>query len=70
MKKLLTTVLLFAAVAALAQAPSVRYSGNRESRKFHRSSCRYYSCKACTIYFDSRDAAVRAGYSACGVCKP
>ena len=70
MKKLLTTVLLFAAVAALAQAPSVRYSGNRESRKFHRSGCRYYACKACTATFSSREEAVAAGYSPCGVCKP
>lgn len=46
------------------------YSGNSSSRKFHRSGCRYYSCKNCTAKFKSRDAAIKAGYSPGGCCNP
>jgi hypothetical protein len=46
------------------------YHGNRKSYKFHRSSCRYYDCKNCTKIFNSRKAAINAGYIACKVCRP
>jgi hypothetical protein len=46
------------------------YSGNTSSRKFHRSSCRFASCKNCTAKFSTRDEAVSAGYSPGGCCKP
>lgn len=46
------------------------YSGNTSSRKFHRASCRYASCKNCTAKFKSRKAAMDAGYSPGGCCRP
>lgn len=46
------------------------YVGNTSSRKFHRASCRYASCKNCTAKFASRDEAIRAGYSPGGCCHP
>jgi hypothetical protein len=46
------------------------YSGNTNSLKFHRSSCRYFTCKSCTAKFSSREAAIKAGYSPGGCCKP
>ncbi len=46
------------------------YRGNTNSKIFHRSGCRYFNCAACTAVFSSRDAAIRAGYRPCKVCKP
>ena len=53
-----------------APAASGAYHGNVKSHKFHRSSCRHYNCRNCTRNFSSRQAAVAAGYSPCGICKP
>ncbi len=59
-----------------AKASSVKtdadeaYHGNVSSKKFHQPGCRYYNCKSCTAEFSSRSAAVGAGYSPCGVCRP
>lgn len=47
---------------------SVVYSGNPKSMKYHNSSCRYFSCKACTVRFSSAEEAVRKGYAACKKC--
>ncbi|MGD9950550.1 MAG: thermonuclease family protein [Desulfobulbus sp.] len=46
------------------------YHGNVRSHKFHRSGCQHYNCKNCTAIFGSREQAVSAGYSPCGICKP
>jgi hypothetical protein len=46
------------------------YSGNVSSRKFHRGSCRYASCKNCTAKFGSRKEAIDAGYTPGGCCDP
>ncbi len=46
------------------------YSGNVKSRKFHGAGCRHYTCSNCIKRFTSRKAALGAGYSPCGVCKP
>lgn len=46
------------------------YHGNTDSKIFHKSTCRYYNCKNCTAVFTSKDAATKAGYRACKVCKP
>lgn len=51
-------------------AASSTYRGNTESKIFHNSGCRYYSCKACTRVFDSRQAAIDAGYRPCKTCNP
>ena len=69
-------VLLCAAVLA-PEAPAARrvradisavYSGNPKSMKYHNASCRYFSCKACTVRFASAEEAVRKGYVACKKC--
>ena len=49
---------------------ATKYSGNRKTHVFHRSSCRYYACKNCTVVFASRTNALKAGYKPCKVCKP
>jgi endonuclease YncB( thermonuclease family) len=51
-------------------AQAVVFSGNRKSKVFHRPSCRHFTCKNCTASFDTREAAVAAGYKACGICRP
>ncbi len=38
--------------------------------KFHASDCKYYNCSKCTVIFNSRDEAIRAGYVPCKICKP
>ncbi len=48
----------------------VIYHGNVKSKVFHSPSCRYYSCKNCTVKFASREAAIKAGYRPGGNCKP
>lgn len=66
----LTLWLLFALSASGAAAWTVSYHGNARSKVFHQASCRYYDCKNCTVAFPSRDAAIRAGYRPCKICKP
>ena len=46
------------------------YSGNVSSRKFHRASCRYASCKNCTAKFETRREAIDAGFTPGGCCDP
>jgi hypothetical protein len=46
------------------------FHGNTSSKVFHSPDCRYYNCAKCTSRFDSREAATRAGYRPCKVCKP
>ena len=47
-----------------------QYHGNVKSHKFHRPGCKDYDCKACTQTFESREAAIAAGYTPCGICRP
>ena len=66
-------VIVLFSVACTAQAVDTQkqvYHGNTDSKIFHQSSCRYFNCKNCTKVFDSRDAAIDAGYRPCKVCKP
>ncbi|WP_264981626.1 thermonuclease family protein [Pseudodesulfovibrio portus] len=46
------------------------YHGNTSSHVFHRQGCRYFNCKNCTVNFQTREAAINAGYRPCGICKP
>ena len=62
--------LAFAVTKAQAQQARIIYHGNVRSHKFHRPSCRYYNCKNCIAEFKSREAAIRAGYIPCKICKP
>lgn len=45
-----------------------RYSGNVKTLKFHNEQCKFFNCRDCTKYFTSREAAMKAGYKACGKC--
>lgn len=56
--------------AGWAVAQGTVFHGNVHSHVFHRQGCRYFDCKACTAVFQSREAAVQAGYQPCKVCKP
>lgn len=49
---------------------SDEYIGNKNSHKFHRSSCSYLPDYDNQIVFESRSDAISAGYSPCGRCHP
>lgn len=51
-------------------AVETSYIGNKNSRVFHRPSCRNLPFKKNQVIFKTRDAAVNAGYRACGNCNP
>lgn len=51
-------------------APSAQYIGNRNTHKFHFPTCSYLPASQNRVYFDSRSAAVAAGYDSCGRCHP
>ncbi len=46
------------------------YHGNTSSHVFHKKGCKHFNCKNCTEEFDSREAAIKAGYRPCGGCRP
>lgn len=70
MRKLLVSVLILLSLAVAATAGSITYHGNQNSYIFHRPGCRYYNCKNCVVAFASREAALKAGFRPCKVCKP
>lgn len=74
MKKLaiITAAVLSAAFVSIAAdaGTGTEYRGNPSSKAFHKSGCRYYSNTNCTAVFSTPEAAVKAGYNACKVCKP
>ena len=56
---------------AAKQASQVgKYHGNVKSKIFHRPTCRYFNCKNCTAVFESREAAIEAGFRPCKICAP
>ncbi len=65
----LAVLLALVATSGLAVAAG-KYHGNTSSMIFHQSSCRYYNCKNCTREFNTREAAIAAGYRPCKVCNP
>lgn len=46
------------------------YIGNRNSKKFHLPTCANLPAEKNRVFFDTRQAAVDAGFSPCGNCKP
>ena len=56
--------------AAMAVGAAAAYRGNVKSKVFHQSSCRHFNCKNCTVTFDTREAAIKAGYNPCKICRP
>ncbi len=59
-----------AAAGGAMKSRQIVYHGNTNSRIFHAPSCPDYNCKRCTRVFQSREAAVAAGFRPCGQCKP
>ncbi len=53
-----------------SQDTSGTYIGNINSLKFHRTSCSSLPKESNRVYFDSRSAAVDAGYVPCKRCNP
>ena len=49
---------------------STQYIGNKNSKKFHLPTCRTLPSPANRVYFNSRDEAIKQGYTPCGNCKP
>ena len=62
---LLWVATLFLAASATAAQP---LRGNTNSKIYHNSSCRYYTCKKCAAVFNSPQEAQNQGYRACKVC--
>ena len=46
------------------------YIGNKNSKKFHLPTCGSLPMEKNRVYFDTRNAAVSAGYDPCGNCRP
>ncbi len=46
------------------------YIGNKNSKKFHYSTCTGLPKEENRVEFDSRETAINNGYSPCGICKP
>jgi hypothetical protein len=55
---------------AQATPAEANYVANTSTHKFHRKSCRYASCKNCTVHFATRDEALAAGFRPGGCCDP
>jgi len=53
-----------------ANVGSGKYIGNKNSKKFHRSSCHTLPKESNRIYFSSRDKAISSGYKPCKNCDP
>lgn len=66
----LITMGFIASMSIPALNAAVEFHGNSESYKFHREGCRWYNCGNCTVVFHSREAAIKAGFVPCKVCKP
>lgn len=70
-RRLASAVLLAVILGGVAvAAQGLVYHGNVQSHIFHGPGCRYYDCKACSAVFESREAAIKAGYRPCKVCNP
>ena len=65
---MLLLVFCVSAVAAHARSAPRAYSGNVKTKKYHNAQCRYFTCRACTVYFSSAKEAEAMGYIACQVC--
>jgi hypothetical protein len=57
-------------ILATSLQAGISYHENVNSRKFHAPGCRYYDCSNCKAVFNSREAAIKAGFVPCKVCRP
>ena len=51
-----------------AEAASVTYIGNKNSKNFHAPDCKNLPKESNRVYFDSYEAAIDAGFIPCGSC--
>lgn len=49
---------------------STKYIGNKNSKKFHRTTCSSLPMPSNQVIFNSRETAISAGYAPCKRCKP
>ena len=66
------SLLLFTLLITSNTVLATTYVGSAQSDKFHYTDCRAAKkIKSYNlVYFDSREAALNAGYSPCGICHP
>ena len=68
MKKIITMAML---ATCLMSSAAFAYVGNSNSYKFHIEGCRAeQKIRADHLYFETRDEAINAGYTQCGICHP
>ena len=65
---LLPACLLLVLGMACAVMAAGELHGNTKSRIYHNSSCRYYTCRNCTVIFASAQEARAAGFRPCRIC--
>ena len=53
-----------------AEISEETYIGNKNSKKFHRLSCNTLPAEKNRVYFNSRDEAIKNGFTGCGNCQP
>ena len=73
MRRAIIVILLFMMTVCMivaCKSEPTKYIGNTNTKVFHKESCSHLPSEVNRIVFDTRDAAISAGYSACGVCKP
>lgn len=68
--KVIAAVLVAATLSTAATALASSYLCNPRSMKFHYASCRTIKHPENFIPASTREEAINAGYTSCGVCKP
>lgn len=56
--------------SSVKESSSTEYIGNRNTKKFHRTSCHTLPAEKNRVYFSSRDKATSSGYVPCKNCNP
>lgn len=52
------------------KAVARNYIGNKDSKKFHRTTCSSLPAEKNRVYFATRNEAIAAGYTPCKICNP
>ncbi|HHY19310.1 MAG TPA: MBL fold metallo-hydrolase, partial [Firmicutes bacterium] len=58
------------ATQSVATQTSGNYIGNKNTKKFHKTTCSSLPAEHNRVYFNTRDEAVGIGYIPCKRCKP
>lgn len=62
-------VVFLLAIPLVAADAAGLFRGNVQSRVYHNATCRYFTCKNCTVVFTSAAEAQKAGFRPCRICK-